>query len=136
VGILAYQHDDTYVSVRRNYNSGAGGQTLAVCMNNGVGDGSAAAGLTNMGIEFAVGPEPDESIQSVLFGGQWATCGSVTGIPTLALSNARVAIQVDRTTRDVASDGFGVGRDFGSGAGGEWRDPIRGAGADPVECGD
>jgi len=60
VGILAYQHDDTYVSVRRNYNSEPEAQHWGHVEVMG-GDGSAAAGADEHGeFDFAVGPEPDE----------------------------------------------------------------------------
>ncbi|MBI3756920.1 MAG: IPT/TIG domain-containing protein [Deltaproteobacteria bacterium] len=97
VGLLAYQNDDKYISVRRNYNSSAGGPSVGGMYEvNGVGTVVERRGLTNTGnlilrLDRNLTTNTYIPYYSVDGGTTWI---SLTGIPAVVLSNPRLAIQV------------------------------------------
>src|SRR5215510_7923762 len=89
VGILAYQDDDTYVSVRRNYNSGAGGPNIGGMYEvNGVGTVVQRQTLTSTGnlilrLDRKLATNAYSPFYSVNNGATWV---ALTGIPTVMLN--------------------------------------------------
>src|SRR5207245_1178833 len=97
VGLLAYQDDDTYVSVRRNYNSGAGGPSLGGMYEiEGVGTVVERRTLTNSGnLILRLDRNPTTNTYSPFYSTNGGTTWiPLVGIPSVVLNNPRVGIQV------------------------------------------
>jgi hypothetical protein len=105
VGLLAYQNDDTYVSVRRNYNSGTGGPNIGGMFEvGGVATVVQRQGLSNTGNLIL---RLDRNLTTNTYSPLYSTNGGTTwtplvGIPTVVLNNPRVGIQVGANRWDVA----------------------------------
>jgi hypothetical protein len=101
VGLLAYQDDNTYVNVQRNYNSEAGGPVVGFFREaGGVTTRTDRRPLTNTGnLILRLDRAPVTNTMTAFYstddGGTWV---QLTGAPTQALSNPRLAIQVGANT--------------------------------------
>ncbi len=101
VGLLAYQDDDNYVNVQRNYNSGAGGPVMGFSQEVGGAtnrtDRRPLANTGNLILRLDRNPATDAytAFYSTNDGGTWV---QLTGAPTVALSNPKLAIQVGANT--------------------------------------
>ncbi len=101
VGLLAYQDDNTYLNVQRNFNSGAGGPVVGFFREaGGVTTRTDRRPLTNTGnLILRLDRAPVTNTMTAFYstddGGTWV---QLTGAPTQALSNPRLAIQVGANT--------------------------------------
>jgi hypothetical protein len=97
VGLIAYQDDDNYVNVQRNYNSGTWGPVMGFFREaRGTPYRTDRRPLTNGGnLILRLDRDPATNTFRAYYstndGGTWV---QLTGTPTMALTNPRLAIQV------------------------------------------
>jgi hypothetical protein len=97
VGLLAYQDDDNYVNVQRNYNSGEGGPVVGFFREaGGVTTRTDRRPLTNTGnLILRLDRNPTTQTYTGFYSlDNGATWVALTGAPTQTLTNPRLAIQV------------------------------------------
>jgi glucose/arabinose dehydrogenase len=105
VGLLAYQDDDTYVNVQRNFNATAGGSVVGF-FKEAVGvvtrtDRRPLANTGNLVLRLDRAPTTHvfTAFYSVDNGASWT---QLTGAPTQVLTNPRLAIQVGANVTGAA----------------------------------
>jgi len=106
VGLIAYQNDDTYVNVQRNFNSASGGPVVGFFTEvGGIATRTDRRPLANSGnLILRLDRDPALNVFTAFYsvddGLSWVP---LTGTPTMALGNARLAIQVGANASGLAA---------------------------------